>query len=334
VKKAVFFVSNEVQNWHIQGWPFDNLVKRLINEGKTIEVVLEEPDLTGLNARQLTELLEAKSKYQLKILSTKPIDNFTPLLQVDYYGKPSDLYFSEEINNDFSYEWGESQNPIYKSSINNNLQTQNWDIDIFNLLNDDQILFEFKIREKHSSLKTFFDTLRKHEEDKWKNILSSIRDSSVRIIYRDTYLVDPIGCMMIAQLVKDLKNSCNLSISSLEFDLSSFNKFNGYPDGRIDENFSSKQKRTEFLMDYSLKLIGTNPIVYEEGRLPHWRELIIDSDSFELVIRPHGGIKNGWALDFNEEIQDVEEVEISDDLKLFNKSLREGILYNIIFQKR
>ncbi len=140
--------------------------------------------------------------------------------------------------------------------------------------------------------------------------------------------------MMIAQLIKDLKDSCNLSISSLEFDLSSFNKFNGYPDGTIDENFSCKENRTKFLTEYSSQLIGEEPIVYEEGRLPHWRELIIESQSFELVVRPHGGIKNGWALDFNEEIQDVEEVETSDDLKLFNKSSREGILYNIIFQKK
>ena len=293
---------------------------------------MPEPDLKDLDARQIFELIEARAQYEIKNVATAPMNKFKPLLQIDYYGKEPELFFAEEVNRNFSAAWGESQNPIYKGFIASNLKTTDWNIDINALQNEDQVIFEFKITQRHSNLKKIFKTITSHNKEKWEKIFSKSVNSNVKITYRDTYLVDPIGCMMINYLIKGFQEEWDMEIESLEFDLSGYNKFNDYSNGLITENFSTQGDRTAFLKDYTERLLDISPTVTERGRLPHWRELIIESPDFELTIRPHGGIKNGWDLNMNETPMDINDVEIDDDLNLFNKSANEGILYNVMFQ--
>ncbi len=332
IEKITFFVSKQVKRWEIEGWPFKNLLNRLKAEGKKVAIVLPEPDLQDLDARQITELIEARAKYDIKNVATAPMNKFKPLLQIDYFGKESELFFAEEVNRNFSAAWGESQHPIFKGRINSNLKTTDWKIDIDALQNEDQVIFEFKITQRRSDLFSIFNTITSHKEEKWEKIFSKTSNSNVKITYRDTYLVEPIGCMMINHLIKGFREKCNLKIESLEFDLSGYNKFNDYSNGLINDNFSTQSDRTEFLKDYTERLLNISPKVKERGRLPHWRELILYTPDFELIVRPHGGIKNGWDMDFNETPMDVEDITIDDDLTLFNKSANEGILYNIMLQ--
>ena len=63
---------------------------------------------------------------------------------------------------------------------------------------------------------------------------------------------------------------------------------------------------------------------------PHYRELLISNDEFEIIIRPDGGIENGWKIDRSkEELYDYElQDDFDTDLEIFNKESRNnGILY-------
>ncbi|MFW6002731.1 MAG: DUF1998 domain-containing protein, partial [archaeon] len=335
ISQAVFFMSDDIINWEPNEWPLIELINRLKLEGKKVDFAVKNPTVEGLNARQLSELIEAKAKFSIKISKVKPISQFVPILQIDYSDKTSKIYFSESIDNVFSGQWGATDSFVYQSYIDSKLDLNEWEINLEDLVSDNQSIFEFKIETRQTNLFDFYRMLTNYEAEKWNKIKEEIKNSQVNILYRDTYLVDPIGSLIVLHLIKDFKSDLNLSINELEFDLSSYDRFGQRSMGRIIDNFISKEERKDFLNKGCDEILEVTPKLKDVGRLPHWRELIFESDNFELIIRPNGGIKNGWVLDRSEQTDDYyEDIDFDDNLSLYNQSFVEGILYNVIFQKK
>ena len=334
MSKAVFFVSEDLKTWAVNDWPFMELCKRMKNEGKEIQFAFTKPDLDGLNARQIQEVMEAKGLFGLKVMKNNPIPGFNPMVQLEYTDGETKQFFSEDFCNAFSSDWGVTDNAVYHAFSDYKIQLENWDIKWDDLITEDQILFEFKIKEKNVNLSKFFKMLTQHKTEKWEKILEKISNRKVSIIYRDTYLVEPIGVLMINNLLKSMKESLNLTIKSLKFDVSAYSNFGQKSTGRIIGDFISKNDRRDFISESTEELLGVVPEINQEGWLPHWRELAIEGVDFELIIRPNGGIKNGWAYDKSQPITYYHEVEFDDDLLLFNQSNTNGILYNVIFEKK
>lgn len=334
MRKAVFFVSEDFNTWAVNDWPMMELAKRLKNEGKDIQFAFKNPDLGGLNAWQIQEVMEAKGMFGLSFLGSNPIPGFAPIVQVEYDDENVQMFFSKGFINDFSSNWGRTDNDVYDTFSHSKIQFENWMVNWDDIITEDQILFEFKVKEKNVRLSSFFDMLTKHKTDKWEKVFVKIRDSKVNVLYMDTYLVDPVGVLMINKLLESMSNRLNMSVASLTYDLSSFSSFGHYSSGRIDEDFGSKADRKSFIEQSTGALLDLTPKIIENSRHPHWRELIIKGEDFKLIIRPHGGIKNGWVLDRSQPCPLYDDFEFEKDLLLFNQSNLNGILFNVLFQKK
>ena len=334
LQRLTFFISNKINEWKQENWKLSEIVNRLKLQGKQVNFAMNSPDVSDLSARELASAMEAKGQYQFKIISSIIPKGLNSLMLVEYANKESILYFSENECTEFSENWGLSGSPIYKSRFSSQLQFTPWDIDLGSLMTKNKILFEFKIKERNTTLVKFWDTLYRTDSAMWDKLIPKIKNSKVKITYQDIYLKDALGCLILLNLIKSISENLNMDIQTLNFNMSSFNNYRyAYVDD-IDKDWIDSGSRKLFLKDSSTSILSTVPIIHEGGFLPHWRELVIMSDNFELIIRPNGGIKNGWKLDSSEGIISQEDVDSTEDLRLFNTSQREGILYNIVFEKK
>lgn len=336
IKKITFFISAEVKEWKPENWKLSEFVKRLMLQGKEVDFAMYKPDLANISARELATVIEAKGLYQYKIISSTSSDHFPSLMHVEYANGEVLHYFSEKKSVEFSENWGMCDGPIYKGRFSPEYQYKQWNIDLSSLLNENKMVFEFKIKDRNTSLFNFHNTILQSEPNKWNKILLKIKNKKVKITYLDIYLKDALGCLMLVNLVKYFSKVFEFDIQSLHFDLSSFsNNFRYTANSNIiDKDWADSGLRTAFLKDASESILGIFPIVREDGFLPHWRELIFSSDEFELVIRPNGGIKNGWKLDNKEGSVSQDEIDYSEDFNLFNTNQRDGLLYNVVFESK
>lgn len=334
VRKAIFFVSEDLKTWAVNDWPLMELCKRLKNEGKVIQFAFTEPNLDGLSTRQIQEAMAAKGMFGVNVVQNDPITGFYPITQLEYADGKARVFFSEDYNDAFSSYWGSTDMPVYHALSDSKIQSENWDIEWDDLISEDQILFEFKVKDEETNISQLLDTLLNGQPEAWEAVKSKIENSSVNITYRDVYLIDAIGCLMLNYLVKRLAEWGNMQINSFLIETAfKENNFN-IPNGTINQNFIQRQERNMFLSKSSETLLGIMPEIEENKFLPHWRELIIDTEKFELIIRPNGGIRNGWKPVFRDRNIPYKSLAFDADLKIENKSGTEGILYNVLFQKK
>ena len=181
----------------------------------------------------------------------------------------------------------------------------------------------------------FHNTILKSEPSKWEKIAKKTENNKVKITYTDIYLKDALGCLMLLNFIKSISQELHLEISSLQFNLSKFNNFQRYGNSdEIDKDWSDSGLRKTFLNHSTEIILNIIPKIQEDSFLPHWRELVFTSDKFELIIRPNGGIKNGWKIDSSDNYITQENIDYFKDIRLFNTNQRDGILYNIVFEKK
>jgi hypothetical protein len=293
------------------------------------------PNLTDLSAREVAAALEAKGLYQVKIISSPPHKDYPSLLQVEYSNGDLLHYFTEKEEIEFSEKWGACNCPVYRAHVSTGFQYESWDFDLSDLLDNDRMVFEFKIRERNSSLFNFYNTIMQPEKDRWKKITQRIQGHKIAITYQDIYLKDALGCLILLNLIKSFRDKYDLKIQSLNFHLSAYNNpYFGAIIPSIDKDWGDSHLRTSFLKQASKSILGLSPGVNEDRFLPHWRELVFTCSDFELVIRPNGGIRNGWKLDSSQAPIDQTDLDFSKDIKLFNQSHLDGILFNIVFENK
>lgn len=333
-QKVTFFISNIIDDWNPENWKLAEFVKRLKLQGKEIDFAMYEPNITNLTAREIASLMEVKGLHKYKIINgARPYDFFS-LMHVEYSnGKPLH-YFMEQNDTEFSEKWGMSSGALYKSGFYPEYSYEPWNIDLMSLLNEDKMVFEFKIKDRDTSLFNFYHTIILSEPDKWNKIIPKLKNKKVNVSYLDIYLKDPLGCLMLLNLIKSFSDELNLDIQSLYLNLSNYNNGLRYDANlnSIDKDWGDSGLRTSFLKHSSQSILGILPVVKEDRFLPHWRELVFTADEFELIIRPNGGIKNGWKLDNTEGFVSQKNIDYSVDINLFNTNQRDGILYNIVFE--
>lgn len=332
IQSVTFFISNKVKDWYPMNWKLNDIVKRLELQGKKVFFALDLPDLLNLSARELANVLETKGMHSYLLVNNQKPIGINSLLHIEYATGEPLHYFSEHDCTEFSEQWGISNGAIYKSRFSPGYTFVPWKIDLEELTKPGSLLFEFKIHQRTSSLFSLFQSIIQSDPVNWNKILPEIKDSKVRISYMDIHLKDALGCLMILNLVKSLVNRLNIKIESLSFVLSTFRNSNFYNED-ISKDFSDSALRTAFLKQATEEILELTPNVDENGFRPHWRELVISSDRFELIIRPNGGIKNGWKLDHNV-VLEPDDIDFSEDIPLYNQCYRDGLLYNAVFEKK
>ena len=143
------------------------------------------------------------------------------------------------------------------------------------------------------------DLLTEYHPDKWHFIQEVfMEDAVVDLAYEDRYVNSPLGCIILAQFIRRLRDLFKLSYRSIDITLSRKDFRVIFDDDtlKIDRKFSFPEHRDAF-MCRCLELIVGEPYRLNIKNTKHSRSLVIKNANYELSIYPDGGISYGWGVE-------------------------------------
>ena len=143
------------------------------------------------------------------------------------------------------------------------------------------------------------DLLMEYHTDKWHFIQEVfMKDGLVDLVYEDRYLNTPIGCLILAQFIRRMKDLFKLRYRSIEINLSRKDFRVVFDDDtlKIDRKFSFPEHRDVFFRLCMDKIVGDNYSL-KVGNIKHARTITLRNGQYELSICPDGGISHGWGIE-------------------------------------
>ena len=341
IKKFKVFIDNKYSEWQPTEFPYIKLIGELALEGIDVAFVLgKQIDLTNAPSSVRAILMSALFQYSFNYCKgVFAYSQLKPLLSVNFSDGTQKTYFSEDANTSLSKSWGEGN--IYSSMSDMNLNFNK--IDVSNLLQniadgDGTIMFDARIKED-CDIHTLFESLMRIKTEKWSKIRTAFYGKSVSVDYSDRYLNTPLGCMLLAQFIKSIKEEFEVNINKIDISVIKPVTDNLYESRltNIDCNFQTSFKRNNFLDEAINGLLGIHPTVIDNGYIDHERCFTLKTASEELCIRPDAGIANGWKP-FGKDYMGCTDNDFQTDwnlyIKLYNqKKNYSGILYTISYIK-
>lgn len=339
IKELKFFISSSLKDWKPENFLFTNQINLLkAHSIKCSFVVDQKLDFRSIDIFELTPLLRTLYGNDFELKKNLDVGNLKPLLGVVYKDGRYKIYISQDVSNQYDETWGDGMlysamlgtpfafDPIGLSEITS----------VFN--NSDEGMFDLSIKTKNVSVHNFVATMNTYKSEKWQ-ILNDVmfKEDSVKISYADMYLNTPLGCIILANMVKSLKDVWKVNISSLNLELAQIKSSNIYGNNDFDSDFATVEVRNDFLKKCFAQIVGVEPYV-EVSNHSHPRFLRIKGAKHECEIRPDAGVAWGWALDNRDtgnrglRLRDCEE-SLDRDFALFNKRTNDGILYTIAWKK-
>lgn len=340
IKAVKLFIDSDFVNWNPDEFPYIRQMEEMRLAGVDASFVLgEKLNLkncpTSIKAMVMSILLKHKFEY----CNSRLPDSLKPLLHVTHLSSHVRTYFGEDIIRSMSNDWGNGD--LYSSD--NDLNFVFTPIDTTQLLQEladgeSSVVFETLIKED-CDLSAISQTLVKNHSTQWQKIKQALDGKRVSINYCDRYLVTPLGCLLLAHMVSQIKRMFNLNIISIDIHAKKpSDEYQSYNNTvKLDATFASATDRNDFLKSCMVELVGFCPRISDSGYFEHHRCLTIKSDKEELSIRPDGGIAYGWKPFGRENAsltQEDFEYNWDLDLKLYNqKKDYSGILYTVSFNK-
>jgi superfamily II DNA/RNA helicase len=328
LSKITFFIDNNIEGWKPEEWEFYRIAKKLRQKGILVCFAFKQPtiDLKKLSASQLSVLAEMQMSFALNTY-TANLNGLTTLIFAEFREKTIS-YFAESvtISDKFDETWAKGNANIYKVACEINMFTfAKWHPNFDFAQNDDKnIVFEVVVKDRNATSHTLASKITSVKSEKWKIIFDKIKDSQVDISYTDIYLKSPLSCRLLIDVIQWIKKKTNLQIDLLSLNLADFR------DRKIND-FDSIGKRDDYVTDYAENFdLSVN--IIKPGKLPHRRELKIENDKCEFIIRPDGGFENGWKVDYAERNSDWEE-NFESDVRLYNTSM-EGVLFYVVYKQK
>lgn len=339
IKELKFFISSSLKDWKPENFLFTNQINLLkAHSIKCSFVVDQKLDFRSIDIFELTPLLRTLYGNDFELKKNLDVGNLKPLLGVVYKDGRNKIYISQDVSNQYDETWGDGMlystmlgtpfafDPIGLSEITS----------VFN--NSDEGMFDLSIKTKNVSVHNFVATMNTYKSEKWL-ILNDVmsKEDSVKISYADMYLNTPLGCIILANMVKSLKDVWNVDVSSLNLDLAQIKSSNIYGRNDFDSDFATVEVRNDFLKKCFAQIVGVEPYV-EVSNHSHPRFLRIKGAKHECEIRPDAGVAWGWALDNRDmdnrglRLKDCDE-SLNRDFALFNKRTNDGILYTVAWKK-
>jgi len=174
------------------------------------------------------------------------------------------------------------------------------DVDKLNRLSmsKDGFTVSFKVVQNMYS-DELLDLLMEYHTDKWHFIQEVfMKDGLVDLVYEDRYLNTPIGCLVLAQFIRRMKDLFKLRYRSIEINLSRKDFRVLFDDDtlKIDRKFSFPEHRDGFFRLCMEKIVGDDYSL-KVGNIKHSRTIILRNSKYELSISPDGGISHGWGIE-------------------------------------
>lgn len=204
-------------------------------------------------------------------------------------------------------------------------------------IEDKGCVFEFCITHNVCS-DELFDLLLEYQPEKWLFIRDVfMKEGVVDLTYEDRYLNTPLGCLILAQLIRRMRDLFQLRYRSINLGLSRKDFKVMFDDStlKIDRKFSYSTSRDAFLK-LCMDRIVRSPYRLEARNVKHSRILTIRNSKYLLEIYPEGGFSFGWGLEngSNQDLSVDKLIEnIDRNIHCFNRTAhsydRKGMQYII-----
>ena len=337
INSVMFFIDDNYSMWQPNEFPYIKHINELSIAGVDVSFVLgNNINITNCSSSIRTIMMSALFQYRFKFYKNNLVGDLTPLLSVSFNDGTTKLYFGEDIDNSFTPTWGNGDIFATMNAHQFNCETING-IQIFNSISDgeDTIMFDTRIKED-SYLNSFYHSLTKDKTNYWNRIIAGLNGKNVAVQYSDRYLVTPLGCILLAHLLEEMKQEFNITITSIKISTAKPNSHNDIVNNTINiySNYETCESRNMFLSDAIYNIVGIQPTINSNGYIEHERCLTILSDTSELCIRPDAGVANGWKPFGRENAACSDEDFRHDwtmDMKLYNQKKNIGILYTISY---
>lgn len=340
IKEMKVFVDSNYSSWQPTEFPYIKLMGELNMEGFDAAFVLNKDiDITSVPSSVRTILMSAVFQYKFNYCKDTMSGSLKPLLSVKFNDGTKKTYFGDDVNTALSTSWGNGD--VYSTMLD--VPFSYTDIDVSQLLQsiadgDGSIMFDARIKED-SSIDSLLHALTRIKADKWSKIKSEFDGKSVSIEYSDRYLITPLGCMLLANLTKSIKEYLGVNIRTINISVIKPSNDSLFDTRRtnIDNNFQSSSVRNKFLEDAIFEFVGIRPKVVDNGYIDHERCFTVKTSLEELCIRPDAGIANGWKP-FGRDYIGCTDEDFRDkwdyNIKIYNqKKNHSGILYTVSYNK-
>lgn len=160
------------------------------------------------------------------------------------------------------------------------------------------LTFSFHVTQNVQS-DELFDLLQEYHPEKWHYIRDQmLANPTVDLTYEDRYLNTPLGCLLLAQFIRRIRDLYLLNFRSISVTLSKkdFRVLHDDDDLKLDQRFSFIEKRDLF-MKRCLDDIVKDKYYYEAKNIGHTRALCLSNRHYRLSLFPDGGLAHGWGIE-------------------------------------
>lgn len=292
--------NNSINDWSSIRSEMGNHIQRAVELGKTINLIVEyHPELHLDNADKFP-YVDLKGKFpDCNVRLVKDLGkNKTLMIVKDTNGSISRYFTQDGDMLSFSNEWGSSEGRVYFDAVSLNfIDEESPRLEY----NPDEIIREGTARVNSFKISKYFSeviapcTMRQSDITMLENLF---KGKHVDVTFSDMYVNSALASLMLAYLIKEVRDIFNLKIDNIMLQLDSpkrkvvNDRFSDYT--YININFGSKDsadRYTDNIIDEVLDIEPDHSLFDAE----HHRWLRFtnkNGDVFE--IRPDHSISGGW----------------------------------------
>lgn len=168
--------------------------------------------------------------------------------------------------------------------------------------------FDFYLNED-MMINDFLKKLISRKPHFWSIIETAIVSSPhVSIVYSDRYLNTPLGCILLSQLIRQIRLFFQIHFDSIVLNISrtGFHPNRNSPSSTMI--FPNYTQRDKFLQS-CMRLLVKDDYTEKERNIPHQRVLSISNAKCTLEIIFDGGIAYGWRLSHEDDKLTMEQIQ-------------------------
>ena len=179
---------------------------------------------------------------------------------------------------------------------------------LLSLYKKNDFTFDFYLNED-MMVNDFLKKLISRKPRFWSIIEKAIVSSPhVSIIYSDRYLNTPLGCLLLSQLIRQIRHYYQIHFDSIVLNISrtGFHPNKNNPSSTMI--FPNHIQRDKFLRT-CMKLLVKDDYTERERNIPHQRVLSVSNAKCTLEIIFDGGIAYGWRLSHEDDKLTMEQIQ-------------------------